>query len=40
MRQIRFSSIERHVWNDPDTGARMEVEVPREDVRFMPVAMQ
>jgi hypothetical protein len=40
VRQVRYHSLERHVWVNPNTGARMEVEVPREDVRFMPVAMQ
>lgn len=39
-RQMRFRSIERYAWADPDTGARVEVEVPREDVVLMPVAMQ
>jgi hypothetical protein len=40
VRQVRYRSVERHVWTNPKTGARMEFEVPREDVRFMPVAMQ
>lgn len=40
VRQVRYHSVERHVWVDPRTGARMEFEIPREDVRFMPVAMQ
>ena len=40
VRQVRYHSLERHVWVDPRTGARMEFEIPREDVRFMPVAMQ
>jgi hypothetical protein len=39
-RRIRYSSIERHVWTDASTGAWMEIEIPREDVRLMPVAMQ
>ena len=40
VRQVRYRSLERHVWVDPRSGARMEFEIPREDVRFMPVAMQ
>jgi hypothetical protein len=40
VRQFRFRSIERYAWIEPDTGARVEVEVPREDVMLMPVAMQ
>lgn len=40
VRQVRYSSIERHVWTDASTGARMEIEIPREDIRLMPVAMQ
>ena len=39
-RQVRYNSVERHVWTNASTGARMEVEIPREDVRLMPVAMQ
>ena len=40
VRQVRYHSLERHVWVNPQTGARMEFEVPREDVRFVSVAMQ
>ncbi len=40
VRQVRYHSLERHVWVNPQTGARMEFEIPREDLRFMPVAMQ
>lgn len=40
VRQVRYHSLERHVWVNPQTGARMEFEVPREDVRFISVAMQ
>jgi hypothetical protein len=40
LRQVRYHSLERHVWVNPTTGARMEVEIPREDVRFVAVAMQ
>jgi hypothetical protein len=39
-RRVRYSSIERHVWTDASTGAWMEIEIPREDVRLMPVSMQ
>jgi hypothetical protein len=39
-RQMRFLSVERYAWSNPETGARVEVEVPREDVVLMPVAMQ
>jgi hypothetical protein len=39
-RIIRYSSRERHVWANPTTGARVEVEVPREDVVFVPVSFQ
>lgn len=40
LRQIRYRSVERYAWTNPETGARVEVEVPREDVVLMPVAMQ
>jgi hypothetical protein len=40
VRQVRYHSLERHVWVNPQTGARMEFEIPREDVRFISVAMQ
>ena len=39
-RQMRFRSVERYSWTNPDTGAHVEVEVPREDIVMMPVAMQ
>lgn len=39
-RLVRFSSIERRVWTDADTGARVEIEIPREDIRLTPVTMQ
>jgi len=39
-RRIRYNSMERHVWRNASTGAWLEIEIPREDVRFMPVAMQ
>jgi hypothetical protein len=39
-RLIRYTTLERHTWIHPVTGARLEVEVPREDLVLMPVAMQ
>ena len=40
VRRVRYTSIERHAWQDRQTGAQLVVEVPREDVLFFPVAMQ
>lgn len=37
---LRYSSMERHAWENPVTGARVEVEVPREDVVLVPVSFQ
>ena len=37
---LRYSSLERHTWANPSTGARLEVEVPREDVVLVPVSFQ
>ncbi len=37
---VRYSSIERRVWENPATGARLEVEVPREDLLRVPVPFQ
>lgn len=39
-RLIRYRSLERHAWQDPRSGARLEVELPREDVVFLPVSFQ
>lgn len=39
-RRVRLSFIERHIWTNPETGAVIEFEVPREDVLTMPIAMQ
>lgn len=39
-RQVRIEYIERHTWTNPQTGAVIEFEVPREDIVLMPVAMQ
>jgi hypothetical protein len=37
---IRYSSVERHSWTNPATGALVEVEVPREDFFLVPVSYQ
>jgi hypothetical protein len=39
-RQVRVVYLERHTWTNPKTGAVVEIEVPREDIVLMPVAMQ
>ncbi len=39
-RLVRYTTIERHVWTHPGSGARLEVEIPREDVVIVPIAMQ
>jgi hypothetical protein len=39
-RQVRLTYLERHTWTNPESGAVIEVEVPREDIVWMPVAMQ
>jgi len=39
-RLVRYTTLERHTWTDPATGAQLQVEVPREDMILMPVAMQ
>ena len=39
-RQLRLTYLERHIWTNPQSGAVIEFEVPREDVVWMPVAMQ
>lgn len=40
VRPVRYSYRERHAWANPRTGARMEIEVPREDVYLVPVSLQ
>ncbi len=40
VREVRYSFLERHAWTNPQTGARMEVEVPRQDVYLVPVSLQ
>jgi hypothetical protein len=39
-REVRYSYLERHEWSNPATGARVYLEVPREDVYLVPVALQ
>jgi hypothetical protein len=39
-RQVRMVFLERHTWTNPQSGAVIEFEVPREDVVLMPVAME
>ena len=39
-RLVRYTTLERHVWTHPVTGARLEVEIPREDIVLVPIAMQ
>jgi hypothetical protein len=39
-RRLRLSYIERLTWTNPETGAMIAYETPREGVMFMPVALQ
>jgi hypothetical protein len=39
-RRVRASSVERHAWTNPATGARLEVEVPREDIILTSLSLQ
>ena len=39
-RLVRYTLVEHRVWTHPVTGARLEVEVPREDLVLVPVAIQ
>lgn len=39
-RRVRMVYLERHTWTNPQTGAVVELEVPREDIVLMSVAMQ
>ena len=39
-RRVRLLFLERHTWSDQASGAVIAVEVPREDILFVPVAMQ
>jgi len=40
MRQVRNRYREHHSWTNPRTGARVDIEVPREDVFLKPVSLQ
>jgi len=39
-RPVRYTYLERHTWANARTGARMEIEVPREEVYLRPVSLQ
>jgi hypothetical protein len=39
-REVHYSYVERHAWLNPQTGARVVLEVPREDVYLVPVSLQ
>jgi hypothetical protein len=39
-REVRYTYLERHAWSNPHTGARVYLEVPREDVYLLPVSLQ
>jgi hypothetical protein len=39
-REVRYTYLERQEWSNPHTGARVYLEVPREDVYFVPVSLQ
>ena len=40
MHRVRYHYKEHHAWINPSTGARTEIEIPREDVFLKPVSMQ
>jgi hypothetical protein len=40
MRQVRSRYREHHAWTNPRTGARVDIEIPREDVFLKPVSLQ
>jgi hypothetical protein len=40
VREVRYTYRERLAWAHPGTGARLEIEVPREDVYLLPVSLQ
>jgi cytoskeletal protein RodZ len=40
MRQVRNRYREHHSWTNPRTGARVDIEIPREDVFLKPVSLQ
>lgn len=39
-REVHYTYLERHAWSNPQTGARVYLEVPREDVYLLPVSLQ
>ena len=39
-REVHYTYLERHEWSNPHTGARVYLEVPREDVYLLPVSLQ
>lgn len=39
-REVRYTYLERHEWSNPHTGARVYLEVPREDIYLLPVSLQ
>lgn len=39
-REVRYTYVERQSWSNPHTGARVVLEVPREDVYLLPVSLQ
>ena len=40
VREVRYTYREHLTWAHPKTGARLEIEVPREDVYLLPVSLQ
>jgi hypothetical protein len=40
VREVRYTYLERLAWAHPATGARLEIELPREDVYLLPVSLQ
>jgi len=40
VREVRYTYLERLAWAHPGTGARLEIELPREDVFLLPVSLQ
>lgn len=39
-RMVRYTSIEKHRWTNPTTGAEVQLETPREDVVLVPISYQ
>lgn len=40
VREVRYTYRERHAWTNPATGARVILEVPRDDIYLQPIALQ